>query len=464
MRQVSAAALRRPCSEPSSTRSGSRLLLVTMCLAVVLAQVDTSVVNLAVHSIGLQLHASVTSLQWVLDGYNLMYAALLLSGGLLCDLYGRRRLFLLGTVVFTGGCILCAAAPFIVLLIAGRALAGSGAALLLPASLSIIRIEWQDEQTRNRALGIWAACTGLAFVIGPTLGGALVDWFGWRSVFLIAVPLGFAAVVLGLRSVPESSDPSGRHFDAQGQIWGATALGCLALASIECTSDPPIATAAFAAAMISLPLFLLTERRRGQAAMVPLDLFRSRRLVGALIATAAMTFGMYGVLFLVPLVWQAGNTLAAGMAGIALVPMASVFFVLSNFSGRLAEWLGPRAMIGGGTGLLGVGLFVIACTSAGTPLWLAETGLVLTGLGMGLNTGPLFATAVAAVPAARSGSAASLINVARMIGATLGVAILGSAFAMAGAGASGLRAAMSLGGAIQLIGACAAWFALRIAG
>jgi hypothetical protein len=170
---------------------------------------------------------------------------------------------------------------------------------------------------------------------------------------------------------------------------------------------------------------------------------------------------MYGVLFLVPLAWQASGALPAGGAGLALLPMAVVFFALSNYSGRLTERVGARAMIAGGTALIGLGLYVIALTTAGTPISAAETGLVLTGLGMGLNTGPLFGVAVAAVPAARSGNAASLINVARMIGATLGVAILGSAFALAGSGASGLRIAMALGGTVQLIGAGVAWLALR---
>lgn len=201
--------------------TGKAALLATMCLAVLLAQVDTSVVNLATHSIRADLGASVVGLQWVLDAYNLTYALLLLTGGLLSDLYGRRRLFLLGAAVFTVGSVVCAAAPWVALLIFGRAITGAGAALLLPASLSIIRVEWQDEQARNRALGIWAACNGLAFVIGPTIGGALVDAFGWRSLFLIAVPLGGAAIGVGLRVIPESRDPADRRLDLIGQLCGA---------------------------------------------------------------------------------------------------------------------------------------------------------------------------------------------------------------------------------------------------
>jgi MFS transporter, DHA2 family, methylenomycin A resistance protein len=456
MRQLSAYTSASLHQQRSGAVAGKRWLLVTMCLAVLLAQIDTSVVNLAMRAIGASLHATVTNLQWVLDGYNLTYAALLLTGGLLADLYGRRRLFLVGTAVFTGGSVLCAAAPGILPLVIGRVIAGAGAALLLPASLAIIRVEWTEERARSHALGVWAACNGLAFVIGPTVGGVLVAVLGWRSVFLIAVPIGVAAMVLAMGAVPESRDPTGRRFDAMGQVLGAAALGCLALAGISTASNSVLTAVALAAALIAGLLLVSVERRRGQTAMLPLDLFRAPRLVGALCATSAMTFGMYGVLFLVPLVWQTDDVLKASGAGIALVPMAGVFFVVSNASGRLVATIGTRTLISGGTGLIGGGLLVIAGTAAGMPLWLAEAGLVLTGLGMGLNTAPLFGVAVAAVPAERSGSASSLINVARMIGATLGVAILGSAYTLAG-----LSTAMLAGGAVQLAGACVAWLALR---
>ncbi len=436
---------------------GKGWLLVALCLAVLLAQVDTSVVNLATRAIGAGFGAGVAGLQWVLDAYNLAYTVLLLTGGLLADLYGRRRIFLSGAATFVGGSILCAAAPDIRVLVLARAATGAGAALLLPASLSIIRVEWSEARARGRALGIWAACNGLAFAIGPAVGGVMVDGFGWRSVFLLAVPLGLAAVILALFIVPGSSDPSGRRFDLTGQVSGGVALGGLALAAIEATHDRAVAGAALALATVALAVFLRTEHGRGGAAMVPLDVFRHRAFVGALAATAAMTFGVYGVLFLLQLVWQSSGALGAGAAGIALVPMALVFFGVSNVSGRLAERAGARAMIAGGTAVIGVGLLIVAATSSGRPLALAEVGLVLAGLGMGLNTGPLFGVAVAAVPAARSGGAASLINVARMAGATLGVAVLGAAFAAAGAAASGLRAAMLAGGLVQLAGAWAAW-------
>ena len=440
----------------SGVSRGTTSLLVCMCLAVLLAQVDTSVVNLAMRAVGHDLNAGVVGLQWVLDAYNLAYAVLLLSGGLLSDLYGRRRLFLIGAAIFTIGSTACAAAPSIAVLIAARAITGTGSALLLPASLSIIRVAWPEQQARNRALGVWAGCNGLAFVVGPTIGGGLVDQLGWRSVFLIAVPLGAAAVMLAARVVPESRNPSGRRLDIAGQMLGAVALGCLAFAGIEASHDHVTAACAFVVAVGALCGFVRAERRLGEAAMVPLALFARRRFDGVLVATAGMTFGMYGLLFLVPLVWQSNGALNAGMAGLGLVPMAAVFFALSNVSGRLAERIGARAMIGGGVAIIGVGLLVVACSDAGRPLWLTEIGMVLAGIGMGLATGPLYGEAVAAVPPERAGSASSLINVARMIGATLGVAVLGAAFAL-----GGLRGAMVSGGVVQIAGAATAWRALR---
>ncbi|MDB5534356.1 MAG: hypothetical protein JWO28_2671, partial [Hyphomicrobiales bacterium] len=305
------------------------LTLLTLCLAVLVAQVDTAVVNLATRPIGEHFNSGVIALQWVVDSYNLVYAVLLLTGGLLADLYGRRRIFMIGAAVFTAASLICAVAPSISVLITGRAFAGVGAALLLPASLAIIRVVWHDEAERGRALGIWAACNGLAMAIGPTLGGVLINHFGWRSIFLVVIPLSLAALVLALASVPESSDPKDRQFDAPAQLVGAVALGSLAFAAIQSHDAPAIAVAAIVAAVLALTLFIKIESKHGAAALVPLDIFNSRDFRGAVTATTAMTFGMYGVLFLLPLTWQSTGRFDAIGAGIALMPMALIFVAVS---------------------------------------------------------------------------------------------------------------------------------------
>ena len=432
------------------------LVLTALCLGVLVAQTDSMVANLAIREIGARLHAGVAALQWVIDAYNLAYALLLLTGGLLGDLYGRRRGFIAGVALFLIGSLVCGLAPDAGTLIAGRAVAGIGAALLLPCSLAILRVVWTDSAERGQAIGIWASCNGIALALGPTVGGVMIDRAGWRSVFLLILLPAAAALALAWRAVPELADPQGRRFDAAGQVAGAVALGSVALAAIEGRQDPILLLASAVVAAVAGAVFLCVERRRGEAALVPLALLRIPALRGALAAAAGMTFAMYGMVFLVPLVWQSADGMGAARAGLGLVPMALVFVVVSQRSGRLMQRFGARAMTGWGTGLIGAALLIVGLTRAGLPMPLAQLGLMLAGLGMGLNTGPVNAVAVAAVPPARSGSAAALINVARMVGATLGVAVLGAVFALAGGGAAGLRAALVAGALAPLTGAAMA--------
>jgi EmrB/QacA subfamily drug resistance transporter len=439
-------------------------LLLTLCLGVLLAQIDTSVVNLALHPIAAALGLGVAPLQWVVDGYNLTYALFLLTGGLLGDLFGRRRTFVTGVAIFCTGCLVCGLADGATMLILGRVVAGLGAALLLPASLAILRVEWTDPAERGRALGIWAGCNGVAFAIGPTLGGLLIQGFGWRSVFLIVLPLGALACVLARLCVPESANPQGRRFDLLGQGLGALALGGLAMTAIEGRETPALLAVTLPLTAVAMALFAAVERRHGDAALVPVSLFRIPDFTGAIGATAAMTFGMYGLLFLLPLSWQAAAANASPLdpvqAGLGLLPMAAIFAVVSRCSGTLTGRFGTRATITAGTGIIGLGLLVVALTEGGRPMGLAQAGLVLTGLGMGTNTGPLMGVAVVSVPAARSGTASALINVARMVGATLGVAGLGTLYALCGGGGRALSIALVAGGLVQLGGALLAWLAI----
>ncbi len=453
-------AMDRNLASAAKKNGNQWLTLVTLCGAVLIAQLDTSVVNLATRPIGDYFKASVGALQWVVDSYNLLYAVLLLTGGLLADLRGRRMIFMAGAAVFTVSSLICALAPTVGVLITGRALAGVGAALLLPASLAIVRVAWPDAKDRARALGIWAGCNGLALGIGPTVGGSLIHAFGWRSIFLVVVPVGLAALVLAPLTITETSDPQNRHFDLKAQVFGAVSLGALALAAIESHDSAITAMAAFLVSVVSFFLFLRTERRRGSGALVPLDMFDSREFRGAITATTGMTFGMYGVIFLLPLVWQSTGRLDPVSAGLALIPMALIFVLVSPCSGSLSSRFGQRLLSAGGVGLIGLGPLTIAATAHSHSLLGAEIGLGLTGLGMGFATGPLMAMAVGSVQANRSGTAAALINVARMAGATIGVAVLGAVYVLAGDGPKGLMLAMIFGGLVQIVAAVWAWFAM----
>jgi MFS transporter, DHA2 family, methylenomycin A resistance protein len=450
----------------SRTAGGTTLILLTMSLGVLIAQIDTSVVNLAVKEIGTSLDAGVTTLQWVVDAYNLVYASLLLTAGTLADLYGRRRIFALGIALFTFGSLVCGLAPNAVVLVAGRAVAGLGAALEVPTSLAILAVAYPGAKQRAQALGIWASCNGLAFIIGPTFGGVLVESVGWRSIFLLIIPLCVLALALTATAVPESSDPKGRSLDVPGQALAVAALGALSLAVIEGPRwgwESFASVAAFASSAFAAVLFVL--RQRGAAgALVPLPMFRNRVFSASLGIAAAMTFGMYAMLFLTPLYLQASRGDGALLAGVELLPMSVTFVIVSQLSGKIANAHGPRVPMTLGMAMMGSGLFMLAAIPFDNSLLLVEAALLVIGCGLGLNTAPVNGVAVANVPAARSGTASGLVNTARMVGATLGVAVLGAIFAVVAGGSpdanhvvAGLAPAFIVGGVGEMLGATAAF-------
>lgn len=406
------------------------LTLSTMCIATFVAILDTTVVNLALHTIQGALHANITVLQWVLDLYNLTYASFIMTGGILGDLFGRRRIFVIGMALFTVGSLLCGLAPSPAILIAGRGIAGIGAALQLPGSLSILNVTFQDENERAHAIAIWGGFNGLAMAIGPTIGGLLVDHFGWRSVFFLVVPFGIVVIGLALARVSESSAPQGRELDIAGQVFAFLFLGCLAFGFIQGPSlswSSPWIIASFLTCAISLLAFLKTERGKS-GALVSLEIFRDGAFSAAITDAALMTFGMYALLFIFPLYLQSIRGQSAVIAGLELLPMSLTFFVVSFFAVRFVNLAGVRLSIAIGMALTGIGIGALAFVQAHSgflPIWL---GLFAIGAGLGLITGPIMTVAVSRVARERSGMSSGLVNVARMVGATLGVAILGSIF------------------------------------
>jgi EmrB/QacA subfamily drug resistance transporter len=444
-------------NEANKTPQHHRLALITLCLAVLVAQIDTAIINLATHSIASDLNIGVSTLQWIIDSYNLVYAIFLLTGGALADLYGRRFIFMIGAAIFTIASLICAAAPTAFILIIGRSLAGLGAALLIPSSLAIIRVTWLEATERGRILGIWAACNGLAFVIGPTLGGLLISHFSWRSIFIVVIPVSIVVLALGPFSIKESSDPQGRHIDGLAQFLGAITLGSIAFSAIQFHMAQKTAMIAFFLALITLSLFIHVEGKKGTTALVPLDIFKSSSFCGAMIATAGMTFGMYGLLFILPLTWLSSGQLDVSTVGVALIPMALVFAIVSPFSSTFSHRYGLRKMATGGSVIISLGLLLISASANYQSIIFIEIGLTLTGLGMGCATGPLMNIAISSTIASRSGTASALINAARMFGATTGVAILGAIFTMANGGTNGLQLAMLGGAIIQIICTIIAW-------
>jgi len=436
-------------------RHGHTAILLAMCLGIFIAQLDSQVVNLAVKQIGSDLGAGISQLQWVLDSYNVFYATLLLTGGTLGDLYGRTRVFAIGIALIVLGSLVCAAAPNGAALITGRAITGVGAALEVPTSLAILTVTYTDAKERAGAIGVWAGCNGLALAVGPTIGGLLIDAAGWRSIFALVVPISVLAMAMAIRTVPESRDAQGRRLDLRGQVLVIIALAALSFVTIEGPHEgfaSPAILTLIAVFIASSALFLVSQRNRA-AALVPLDVFRNAPFDAALAVAGMMTFGMYAMLFLTPLYLQTLGKFSAFAVGLQLLPLSATFVAVSHYSGALAKRFGPRGVMATGMGAMGIGLLLLTQITSVPNMALLAAALFIIGVGLGLNTGPVNAVAVASLPPARSGTASGLVNTSRMIGATLGVAVLGAMFAVRAGGnspdamVSGLRAAY-LGGAI----------------
>jgi MFS family permease len=329
-------------------------------------------------------------------------------------------------------------------------------------SLVLLTLAYPETMARQRALGIWASCNGLAFILGPTLGGLLVDSFGWRSIFYLILPLCAAALMLARNAVPESASPTGRKLDVRGQAAAIVALSGFAFIAIEgshfgWTSSTVTTTAAIAA--VAAAIFARIECAN-PAGLVPFAVFDSRPFSAALGVAGLMTFGIYALLFLMPLYFQTVRGDSSLMAGIHLLPLSMAFVAVSRWNGAIVHAIGFRATMAAGMAAMGLGEWLCGFFSADTKAWLVAAPLCITGAGLGLNTAPVNSVAVANVPDARAGTASGLVNAARMIGATFGVAILGAVFAHA-AGQSetasdflaGLRRALGVGGTAELAGA-----------
>jgi EmrB/QacA subfamily drug resistance transporter len=415
-----------PAGEPAASRRKA-LILGTLCITLFMAMLDNVVVNTALPRIGSELHAGVTGLQWVVEGYSLVYAALLLTGGTLGDRYGRKRVFLTGVVGFTAGSMLCALSGSIGELVAARMLQGVGAALLTPGSLSIIRNTFPDPRERARAIGLWSGISGLGLALGPAVGGPLVDAFGWSSVFWINVPIGAAALLIGLRVLPEFHDGRDR-FDIPGQITGALGFGALVFALIEgpssgWTSVRVVAAAAVAA--LSLVSFVVIEATR-EAPMLDLAFFRNRVISGALMSGFMVSFGMFGALFFLPLLMQDVYGWSPTRAGVGSLPATASIMLAAPIAGVVTGRLGPRpALVSGlllcATSLGGLSLYGLGA-HYGSYVWT----LPVMGLGMGLSFAPVSVAVLERVPAEKAGMASAVTNTMREVGGVVGIAALGA--------------------------------------
>ena len=403
------------------------LALVAVCLGYFMVILDTTIVNVAVPALRAGLHADVADLEWVIDGYLLMLAALVLSGGALADRIGARRVFQVGLGVFVVASVICGVAPGVIVLVIARLIQGAGAAMSVPASLALLRAAFPDARLRARAIGAWGAIAGVAAASGPILGGILVTAVSWRLVFFVNVPIGLAAMVLTARHVPAPA-PHRRNLDPVAQAVGVLALAALTAALIEGGSSglTPLAVTAGVVCLAATSAFIAIERR-GADPMLPLDLFSDRSFSAGNAIGLLINLGFYGELFVFNLYLQQVLGYSALLAGIALLPQMGVVAVGSALSGRFTAHMGsprPTLLIGlivGGAGLLGL---IVTGTHISYPLLIGP----LIGAGFGMSfTMPAATTAVVdATPAERAGLASGAINAARQLGGVIGIAVLGA--------------------------------------
>jgi EmrB/QacA subfamily drug resistance transporter len=404
-----------------------RWVLTATVLGSAMAQLDATVVGIAQPAIGKDFHAQIAGLQWVSAGYLLTVAGLILLAGALCDRFGRRKIFVIGVSWFAVASLVCAVAPNIGLLIAARALQGVGGALLTPGSLAILEASFAPNE-RGRAIGAWSGLGGVATALGPFVGGFLITAVSWRLIFLINVPIAVAVVLISLRQVPETRDPSATgYIDIAGSALTVMALVGISYGLIQGSSghwDSPVVLGALLIGAIAMVAFIVVELNV-HAPIVPLDIFKSRQFS----ATNAVTLLIYGMLggmfFLLPIELQQVSHYSPTAAGASLLPVTFLLFALSSRSGALSARIGPRLQMSAGPLTVAVGLALFArIDSGGNYLVEVLPAVLVFGLGLAMTVAPLTATAMSSAPAERSGLASAVNNTVARTGSLLAVALL----------------------------------------
>ena len=404
-----------------------RVVLMTLCTGLFMAMLDNLVVTTALPSIGTDLGSGTSGLQWVVEAYSVVFAALLLTGGTLGDRYGRRRVYLAGLALFTAGSVLCALAQDIEVLVAGRAVQGVGAAALSPGTLSILRHVFTEPGERARAIGINSGVSGAGLAVGPVLGGPLVDNFGWASAFWINVPVGIAGLVVAARFLPEVPR-SGAKPDPAGQLTAVTGLSALVLTLIEGPVrgwTDPLVVAGVAASVVALTAFVILERRVASP-MLDLSLLTARTTGTAAFSGFTVGFGFFGLTVFLMMYLQYVLGWSPTYAGLAMLP-ATVFTGLTAFlTGRLCARFGSRLPLTAGLVLLGGGL--AGLTLYGADADFAQFGWLMPVLGTGFGMTVASTSIVVLEGAApeKAGMASATVNMVREVGGVAGVAVMGA--------------------------------------
>ncbi|MGY3618599.1 MFS transporter [Bradyrhizobium sp. USDA 10063] len=420
-----------PAFDAGLSQKRKWLTLAATVVGSSMALLDGSVVNIALPAIQEALHADAAATQWIVNAYLLLLGALVLIGGSAADLYGRRRMFVLGIAIFTVASIACGLSPNIMALNASRAVQGFGAALLTPASLAMLGATFSEDE-RSQAIGIWAGAGALMMAAGPLLGGWLVDQVSWRAIFLLNVPLAIAAAGLALRFGCESSDPRAKQLDWSG---GASVAIGLAAITWSLSAIPALGVrdktvlAALGVGAAFLTSFVVIEARLHERATMPLSLYRSRDFSATNALTLLLYFALGGALYYLPFGLIRLGGYSATQAGAALLPFALIMGFGASFAGIVADRLGPRLLLTIGPIVAACGLAMLAYVDLRQPYRISVfPPMVLLGVGMAITVPPLTSTVMGAAGKAHAGIASGINNVVARVGGLLAVAALGAVF------------------------------------
>jgi EmrB/QacA subfamily drug resistance transporter len=405
--------------------------LVAVSLATFMTYLDNNIVNVAIPAIQRDLHLSTAGLEWVVSGYILVFASLLLAGGRLGDIFGRRRLFLIGLGIFTGASLVAGLAGSVDVLVAARAVQGLGAALVTPTTLALISTHYPDPRERTAAVGIWSAVGALALAVGPLLGGVISQNISWGWIFFINVPFGIATLALAALVIPADRPDGDRpRIDLPGLVLSSGALFALTYGLIEghdrgWTSTPILA--AFAASALAVVAFVAVELRTSQP-MVDVSLFTERVFTGGIVAIVMWGFGLFGIYFFTSLYLQNVLGFSATEAGAAFVPMALLMAASAVVSEQVARRLGAHRAVGLAMLLMAVGIGSVSLLGQHATYLQLMPSFAVIGIGGGLSV-PLTALVLAAMPEAQAGVASGIFNAAREVAGLLGITVIGAVLA-----------------------------------
>jgi EmrB/QacA subfamily drug resistance transporter len=447
--------------------------LGALSFALFMIMLDNTVVNVALPSIQRDLGVGLSQLEWTVNAYALTFAVFMLTGGKLADFFGRRRIFLLGLAIFTLSSLACGLATGGEMLIGARTVQGLGAALMLPATLSIISATFPADQ-RGMAIGIWAGVSAMALAIGPLIGGLITEHIDWSWIFFVNVPIGVLGLLVGRIVIDESRDTSAeQRLDFPGLAASGIGLFALTFALIEANSygwADPVIVGLFVLSAVSLVTFVLLERHQ-RSPLLDLSLFRSSTFAGANVVALLVTLAMFGVFFFMSIYMQNILGYSATKTGAAFLPMTILIILIAPIAGKSSDRIGSRALMTAGMLCLAASLVVFSRLGLDSSFWDILPGLIVGGFGMALVMTPMTAAALGSVPVEKSGVGSGVLNTFRQVGGALGIAVMGAIVASyvdlnggrpdPSSFIDGFQAALRVSAGFALLGALIAFATIR---